>query len=195
MSHVKVSFRNLGKKCFIQCFSKQYFRISTVCDILEISFILRQNKESCSEYFSCRISWVLTTFVLCVVPGPSQISIWDWLACSLSPFTYVLFNSVKANRFALCSSRFVQVLFEEIGSHLLGFHFHKCGSLLTVSPNFAVLWDFFLPDPFFPTFQNLWSEAWDRTSIFAALCDQTHVKIVFSSLQCTCKVSLLCSPH
>jgi len=49
---------------------------------------------------------------------------------------------VKANRLALHSGRFARVLAETIESHLLGFHFHNHGSLLAVSPNFAVLGEF-----------------------------------------------------
>lgn len=103
---------------------------------------------------------ILSFSLILPLCDPSPLLRSTSVAGLLTPLSLYLCSlySVKAYRLTLHSGVFAKVLVEGIESHLLSFHFHKHGSLLVASSNFAVLEKFVQQTSSLKHFKKFWSE-------------------------------------
>lgn len=154
--HSRVLFRSLEQNALLNVFR------NIVSEYLLCGTFLKQ------VYSEQKLIWIfflkkilkkiLSLFLPLCDPSPLLRS--ASVAGLLTPLSLYLRSlySVKANRLTLHSGGFAKVLVEGIESHLLSFHFHKHGSLLAASSNFAVLKEFVQLTPSLKHFKKFWSE-------------------------------------
>lgn len=140
LSHSRLSFRNLEQNALLNVFQNNISKFPLCRTFLKSVLFLGRTKAILNFFFFFEKNLSFSHF--CPLCDPSPFSDQHLRLACLQPFPLCPLNSVKANRLTLHSGRFAKVLGEGIESHLLGFHFHKHGSLLAVSPNFAVLGEF-----------------------------------------------------
>lgn len=150
--HSRVLFRSLEQNALLNVFR------NIISEYLFCGTFLKQVYSEQKLIWIFFLKKILSLFLPLCDPSPLLRS--TSVAGLLTPLSLYLRSlySVKANGLTLHSGGFAKVLVEGIESHLLSFHFHKHGSLLAASSNFAVLKEFVQLTPSLKHFKKFWSE-------------------------------------
>lgn len=186
LSHWRASFRHLEQKGLLHVFQNNISQFP-LCRAFLKSILFLGRAKAILIFFCLAENFGFQPLLSPVWSQPPLRSTSEAGWPTALPLYWCPLFSVEANGLTLRSGRFARVLLE-------GFRFHEHCCLLAVSPNFAVLEKFVQQTSLLWDISKLLVRSWDSASIFAALCDQSHVGTDISPLQRTLKVPLICSP-